>query len=977
MFSKKTILILLSLVIGLSSPARAQEALSSEQPHGWQPKYTEIHFDDVETLQPSVGQDFFLTSIGSITDEPSEVISGLHSIKGSYSGTDKFTPYLRTDPTTLPLSPHETYQTTFDYRILVTPDQGFETLIFSPTGGDQGDFLPSITIHGQTGDTGIATLTNTLENYTDYEARWNIIGTGSIAIDNIEIVNLTTGQPIVSEDAELLVPGPAPGLVGDVNVTTDPNLVIDGNGSFILSNSATLRTDPAVLPLTSGETYLVEFDYRILDPGNTDEILSVWFQPVDSNDPDDSVYARGMLKNASKSGTFSAGALTANANSYILYIGLRPDSVVVIDNIRIIYQTNVALSGQPTSWVLLPWTPFPRLGNYMLGNTLCMAACADAEGVPFTYSVEEVEERLAFADVVMGFDIAEQTAAPDFARRMHKKNPGIILLPYRIAQEQSMDPGWPGPPQGATINPAWDFRLGMADEWIARDTFGNPVPDPDMPYIGKMNISEFCPVVNGKTYNDYLIDWVINTVMASGVWEGIFFDNLFDRINPHILNYGDPALINYDVNLNGVRDESPAWVSEMTRAAEIQVLQRIREVVGDQEIIAGNAGANPAIYLAEYVNGYGFECVNEAWNVEGYSYYDEAKWRSILDDYFTMQTGALSPKINLITGCGRPTPNIDPDRNYLEPTAEDIRDHRFTLGTTLLGDGFYDYDLFDAISAPYWFDEYSVNRNGVAVEDRQSKGYLGLALNDAIELTTPSTIIWEENFDSGTLPPEMWADPPAYVSTAVSEVISGTGSLVIDNPDHSQMAFYTAGSEPDQVQLKLGETYTIEFDWVILETLDGFVSSNIWGGVDPPAYRIPGIVAGDSGRAHFPLTLLAGTNFSIVFHLGGGGGKVAFDNVRVTEGGAGPWRRDFENGFVLVNPLNRAYTFTSAELAGQYDRTNIKRILGTQAPAVNNGQLLTGTLTLEPFDAIILLADYIPSDNQLDRIYLPTILNGY
>lgn len=49
------------------------------------------------------------------------------------------------------------------------------------------------------------------------------------------------------------------------------------------------------------------------------------------------------------------------------------------------------------------------------------------------------------------------------------------------------------------------------------------------------------------------------------------------------------------------------------------------------------------------------------------------------------------------------------------------------------------------------------------------------------------------------------------------------------------------------------------------------------------------------------------------------------------------------------------------ELAGALNRTGIKRILGTQAPDINNGQPVTGTLTLQPFDAIILLADHIPS----------------
>jgi uncharacterized protein (TIGR03437 family) len=91
----------------------------------------------------------------------------------------------------------------------------------------------------------------------------------------------------------------------------------------------------------------------------------------------------------------------------------------------------------------------------------------------------------------------------------------------------------------------------------------------------------------------------------------------------------------------------------------------------------------------------------------------------------------------------------------------------------------------------------------------------------------------------------------------------------------------------------------------------------------------------------------------------GGGGKVAVDNLRIVQGGAGPWRRDFENGLVLVNPLNTPHTFTVAELSGALNRTGIHRIKGTQAPDVNNGQPVSGELTLEPFDAIILLADPI------------------
>jgi len=60
---------------------------------------------------------------------------------------------------------------------------------------------------------------------------------------------------------------------------------------------------------------------------------------------------------------------------------------------------------------------------------------------------------------------------------------------------------------------------------------------------------------------------------------------------------------------------------------------------------------------------------------------------------------------------------------------------------------------------------------------------------------------------------------------------------------------------------------------------------------------------------------------------------------------------------VLVNPLSRPATFDVRMLSGALNRTNIRRILGNQAPDIHNGQSVTGSLRLEPFDAITLLAD--------------------
>jgi uncharacterized protein (TIGR03437 family) len=158
-----------------------------------------------------------------------------------------------------------------------------------------------------------------------------------------------------------------------------------------------------------------------------------------------------------------------------------------------------------------------------------------------------------------------------------------------------------------------------------------------------------------------------------------------------------------------------------------------------------------------------------------------------------------------------------------------------------------------------------------------------------------------------------------------------------------------------------GATYFVSFDWQILSTLDSgmFIGASRASDSSQFEYfRVPGTVTGDSGTTQFPLTTPVSGGWSLGWALDGAG-KVALSNMRIYDGGFGPWRRDFENGFVLVNPLLQPHVFSTADLAGTLNRTGIHRINGTQAPDVNNGQPVSGPLTLQPFDAIILLADHL------------------
>ena len=733
---------------------------------------------------------------------------------------------------------------------------------------------------------------------------------------------------------------------------------IDGEKSVKIEKYHTLETDPDQLPLSPDTYYIFEYDYKILKRGSSGgAVTETFIYPEGSTDNKDVIHLMPILSNAVEEGHFSTGGLTTDAyDTYYLKISSHEDTSILIDNIKIYRLDQIPITTPPDRWSKLDDLPYPRLGSYG-GHSFFWATDAGglAPNLPedeHVYKVEELEEKLAFFDVVVGPIIDAQTYDTSFVKRLREKNPNIVILPYRITHEQGTDVSRP---PHSTVSAYFQFFDNLAEEWVVTDTSDSKVLDADYPAIWKMDFSDNCPEVNGQTYTDYLIDYVTNYVISSGIWDGIFFDNLNARINSHIENYTKPSLFDYDINRNGKRDETPAEVSEMANSATIELLQRLRGELGDNALIIGNCGWNPELCFASYVNGYSFEAWNIPWYADNLLQSNEGLWKRSLDDYFEAEENTRSPHLNILEGAGYEGEIVYGDqevnRNYLEPTEQDITRHRFAMGTTLLDDGFYEYDFYCMRSPPYLFDEYSVNEEGVAVEDIQYKGYLGMPLNDAVELKSDSSLIWAESFDSGNLPSSMQGDGDVE-----------NQRLVINNPVHTEAGLMQVNTKTDAISFEIEKTYVVEFDWEILETLDfRFTASFTCSEGILGLYTLPEVIEGESGSIRFPVTLNYGNDFKLNFLLNNGG-KVAIDNIKMYEGGAGPWRRDFENGFVLVNPINKEYTFSAEELSGEVGRTGIKRILGTQAPDVNTGEAETDTLRLQPFDAIILLADSISKE---------------
>jgi hypothetical protein len=731
----------------------------------------------------------------------------------------------------------------------------------------------------------------------------------------------------------------------------------------MLTNGGTVVTNPQVVTLAANTTYIVEFKYRMIAPGSGGNALYCWFQPAGTTDSTLWSFANPLLNNASATGTFSTGLLTGHAASYVLSLRASGGASIVIDDIVFYRQDAIQTTSTPAAWDNLQSLPFPRLG-YNFNGAIIWAAQPSSGGAPSPYSVEQVEYRLAFGDVLTAVDNSGLSLEPANVRRLRQLNPNLVILPYRIAQEQEMEPN----PAGI-IDIDNVFQQGIADGWYVRDTEGNYVYEAAWPGSRPMNISPFCPVVNGATFMTSLEGWLLNPVFPTGMWDGVLFDNLFGRINPYVPGASNPALLDYDWNRNGLRDETPASSSDMTRQAGTQFLSDLRNAVGGSQIIVGNAGPFPELAFAPYVNGYLFEAWNTAWD---YSFLPEkvsGGWRKAFDDYRYMQAHTAAPQTLLLTGTG--ISSAAPGAVYVTPTADDIQTNRFVLGSALLEDGFYGYygpEGANSPAVPFWFDEFSVDANGVAVDDPADKGYLGQALSDATELATPGTLVYQQDFESGSLPSSLLPNAASgvLVSRSPNDVIGGSYGLVLDNPDHTTQGFVGVQTSSTAVPLIAGNTYLLTFDWRIVETLDGAFNVYVVDNSQSPSpnlefYQTGGVVAGDSGSAQVSFTVTSSGNWSILFFMIDGGGRVAIDNIRLYNGGVGPWRRDFENGFVLVNPYNRSQTFSASDLAGGLRRAGIRRILGTQAPGVNNGQAVTGDLTLGPFDAIILLADHVPA----------------
>ncbi|MEQ1834633.1 MAG: putative glycoside hydrolase [Candidatus Eisenbacteria bacterium] len=561
--------------------------------------------------------------------------------------------------------------------------------------------------------------------------------------------------------------------------------------------------------------------------------------------------------------------------------------------------------------------PFPRLGLY--GSLI-------GDGYPYVRpdgSLDTLELRRAsrFGHVIIdAYPVSPYR--PDIVQAMRALNPNIELLGYLLTNSI-----WQVNDADSTRHIPTLIRHMLRD----RDGFLYD-KNTGLEYLDH-GINMAKKDVNGRfVVAEGLADIVRDHIIASGDWDGLFADVFCRGIawtqggTSSVIDYqraGYPTLAALDA----------AWI-----AASDTLAARLRRDGGPDFKLVGNCAGSAHHGL---FNG---------WMRENFPFQQGGTWASnMLGDastrgYFKDDADYLPPASNWIATASSGSSGTE---------YNDFNTHRlrYGLGSAALGNGVHSFLPERSVRvAPYqdwWYDEYAVDlATGRSSEALQHTGWLGQPLGPH------HTMLWV-------------GSAPDAITNAGFEVNTTTGwTFATFAPAAATLTRDGTTAAVGTSSAKVHITAASTVDWNVYLSSVGQLavqagtscSATFWCKSDAP--RVVRVLAGNSGGSanitvdatwrQYQVVLQPSTsmNASLAFFVGLQDGDVWFDDVHFQSGATSVWRRDFQNGIVLVNP-----TELSLDVPLEFP---FRRILGTRPASVNNG-LVSATQHVPPFDALFLL----------------------
>jgi hypothetical protein len=389
---------------------------------------------------------------------------------------------------------------------------------------------------------------------------------------------------------------------------------------------------------------------------------------------------------------------------------------------------------RPAQAATAPDHPFPRKANYYLEWTL---------------SASQARE-LAKWDVVI-LDMEIQRRYPHLLKHMRLWNPDIVLLVYITPQEIHKD--------AATSFSRFrrELHADIPNEWYLVDSRGQRLSWWPGTYL--LNVTSQAPHVGGERWQEYLVDFVVDDLLGSGLWDGVFYDNMWDNITFFVGNDVDTRL--------GRRVDPQAdarWRDGMS-----YIYSQTRDRTGGEYLVVAN-GTTRA-YEGD-VHGVMIE-----------NFLPHA-WQPSMNTYQFRQNTSERPTVNLINA----------NTNNGQFSQHDYRRMRFGLGSTLLENGYYSFDFGDEHHGQlWWYDEYAVN--------------LGDPLAQAIPQNGAQayeTDVWSRPFENGVAVVNSTGARQSVALDGEFEKIRGTQDVLFN--DGSVVSDVTLESQDAQILLKTFET---------------------------------------------------------------------------------------------------------------------------------------------------------------------------
>lgn len=332
---------------------------------------------------------------------------------------------------------------------------------------------------------------------------------------------------------------------------------------------------------------------------------------------------------------------------------------------------------------------YPRLANYFLHWEI-----SDAEA-----------SELAKWDLLV-LDLETAASSQAQIKKIRSLNSQVIILAYITPQEIVDNPG--------SLNNSY-YRQKLINNidasWWLKNSRGESFSN--WPWTTMLNLSNSAGLNNnGERWNDYLARFVADEVKASGLFDGVFYDNIWGDIS--WLNAGD-----LDLNNDGIRDKTEeanlSW-----QAGVKKLLIKTKELAGNNFLIVVN-GQTFEDYQ-KITNGLMLEKFPTPWENGG-------TWSGAMNTYIKLPLLNLNPSLGIINA-------TDKDQN-------NYKYFRYGLTSALLGDGYYsfDYDITNH-GQTWWYDEYNIK-----LGPAQSTAYNVLDKNKGN--FTPG--LWRRDFKYGTV----------------------------------------------------------------------------------------------------------------------------------------------------------------------------------------------------------------------------------